>query len=180
MSVSKQEFHDTMLDYKIQVHSEDVEIIWQVVDLAGVGRLDYYTLMRAYFGEMSRPRYAVFLALVRKLDTHKSGYVHVNDVYKYYRAQKHPKVRDGQLTEADMFAKFLSSFELIDAQQVDITNSYNYNNNNYRSISNNNNSSSNKTLLIAYEQLEEYYNGLSICVDSDTDFMQILRNSWNV
>ena len=168
MSVSKQEFHDTMLDYKIQVHSEDVEIIWQVVDLAGVGRLDYYTLMRAYFGEMSRPRYAVFLALVRKLDTHKSGYVHVNDVYKYYRAQKHPKVRDGQLTEADMFAKFLSSIELIDAQQVDITNSYNYN------------SSSNKTLLIAYEQLEEYYNGLSICVDSDTDFMQILRNSWNV
>ena len=30
------------------------------------------------------------------------------------------------------------------------------------------------------EQLEDYYNGLSICVDSDTDFIQILQNSWNV
>ena len=67
--------------------------------------------------------------------------------------------------------KFLGLFELIDAKhlqekigdifyQLSATNS--------------------KAQFISYEQLEQYYNGLSIAVAEDLDFINILKNSWNI
>ena len=33
---------------------------------------------------------------------------------------------------------------------------------------------------VSYVEFEEYYEGLSIQVDSDEDFMSILRNTWTI
>ena len=69
-----------------------------------------------------------------------------------------------------MFKTFLSQFQLLDPKKVNELNELSFT----TAMDNT------KSLLISYEQLEDYYNGLSICVDSDTDFIQILQNSWNV
>ena len=168
--ISQQEFCDTLLEYNVLIHSEDVNIVWQCIDLDMSNYLSYYKLMRTYFGQMNSTRHAYFRMLILKLDTQKIGYVQVNDIYKYYKAARHPKVRQGKITETDMFKTFLSQFQLLDPKKVNELNELSFT----TAMDNT------KSLLISYEQLEDYYNGLSICVDSDTDFIQILQNSWNV
>lgn len=169
--ISNQDLYDAFVEYGIQIHSEDLNIAWQALDLESTGYLNYYLVMRAYFGEMNIARHACFRNLILKIDTIKSGYVAINDIYKYYKANRHPKVRSGDMTENQMYEKFLGLFELIDAKhlqekigdifyQLSATNS--------------------KAQFISYEQLEQYYNGLSIAVAEDSDFINILKNSWNI
>ena len=33
---------------------------------------------------------------------------------------------------------------------------------------------------VTYSEFEDYYEGLSLCVDSDQDFENILKNSWSI
>ena len=164
--VNQQNLYDAFVEYNIQIHSEDLDIVWQSIDFDKLGYLSYYNILRAYFGEMNSDRHAFFRQLMHKLDTQKVGYVQISDVYKYYKAGRHPKVKNGQIKEDDMFEKFLSSFDLLPLDKVpdffELSLSTDF-----------------KSPLISYEQMEEYYNGLSIVVESDQDFINILKNSWN-
>lgn len=165
--ISSQDLYEALCEFNIQMHTEDLNIVWQVLDLESLGRLHYYTVMRAYFGEMNILRHSYFRSLVHKLDPQKTGYIQVGDVYKYYKANRHPRVKSGEMTEKEMYEKFLSSFKLLNPMSTP----------DYYVLST---STDTKSPLIIYEQLEEYYNGLSISIDTDADFVEILRNSWNI
>jgi calcyphosin len=165
--LSQQEFHDALIKYGIQIHSEDITIVWNVLDLNASGVLSYYKLMRSYFGEMNNHRFAVFRSLMNKLDTQKIGYVQLSALDKFFRASRHPKVRAGELSESEMMQQFLNQFDLLNPIKCT----------DFNEIST---STDTKTPLIAYDQFEEYYNGLSIQIESDNDFIQILKNSWNL
>jgi hypothetical protein len=159
--------HDALLEYNIQIHSEDLNIAWQVLDLEACGHLSYYVLLRALLGEMGLTRHGPFRSLIRKLDAQKTGYVQVNDIYKYYRIARHPRVRSGDVREEDFKSSFLRTFDLLLPRQVP----------EFFALST---TADTKSPIIAYEQFEEYYNGLSITVDTDEDFLKILKNSWNL
>lgn len=165
--ITEQDFHNALIEFNIQIHSEDLDIVWQVMDSIGSGYLSYYSLMRAYFGEMNSYRHALFRTLVNKLDTQKIGYIQINAIRKFFKAALHPKVKSGDLTEEEMFNQFLRLFELLEPTKLDYLNELPA-------------SMDMKTRLISYEQFEEYYNGLSIEVENDADFIQILKNSWNL
>lgn len=165
--LTQQEFHDALIKYSIQIHSEDLSIVWNVLDLNSSGVLSYYTLMRSYFGEMNNHRFSMFRSLMNKLDTQKIGYVQLSALDKFFRASRHPKVKAGELSESEMMQQFLNQFDLLNPVKCT----------DFNEIST---STDTKTPLIAYDQFEEYYNGLSIQIESDNDFIQILKNSWNL
>ena len=165
--VTIEDLHNALNEFNVQIHSEDLNIAWQVLDLNMTGRLSYYVLLRALFGEMNIVRHNHFRTLVRKLDTQKTGYIQTNEIAKYYKVARHPRVRSGDIKEEDLKNKFLSSFDLMNPAQVP----------EFFELSTTTDS---KSPIITYEQFEEYYNGLSIIVDTDEDFLKILRNSWNL
>ena len=70
-----------------------------------------------------------------------------------------------------MYEKFLGLFDLIEAKQLQEKTGELF----YQLTTNNS-----KAQFICYEQLEQYYNGLSIAVDDDQDFINILKHSWNI
>ena len=164
--ITTQDLYDAFLAFNIKIHSEDLNIVWQTLDLDNIGLLNYYRIMQTYCPGMNIQRHRSFRALIQKLDTLKTGYVQISDIYKYYKADRHPRVRSGDFTENEMFEKFLSSFQLINPMQHEDF---------YRLST----STDTKSQLISYEQLEQYYNGLSMTVESDADFCSILKNSWN-
>lgn len=164
--VTTQDLYDAFLAFNIEIHSEDLNIVWQTLDLDSMGLIHYYRIMQAYCSCMNIPRHKSFRALIQKLDTLKTGYVQISDIYKYYKADRHPRVRSGDFTQNEMFEKFLSSFQLINPMQHEDF---------YRLST----STDTKSQLISYEQLEQYYNGVSITVKSDAHFCSILKNSWN-
>jgi hypothetical protein len=169
--VTNQDLYDALNEYNIQIHSEDLNIVWQVLDLDLTGYLNYYVVMRAYFGEMNNSRHACFRNLILKIDTIKSGYVAINDIYKYYKANRHPKVRNGDMTENQIYEKFLGLFDLVDAKYLQ---------ENVGELFYQLTAVNSKAKFISYEQIEQYYNGLSIAVAEDKDFVNILKNSWNI
>lgn len=164
--LSTQDLYDAFQEYSIKIHSEDLNIVWQVLDLEGTGLLTPYKVMNAYFGGMNLIRHRQFRSLVHKLDTLKTGFVQTCDIYKYYKANRHPKVKSGDMSESEMFEKFLGCFELINPMK----------NEDFYRLST---TTDTKSQLISYEQLEQYYNGLALAIDADEDFCQILKNSWN-
>jgi calcyphosin len=168
--VTKQQLHDTFIDYNIQIHSEDLHIVWQVLDIddnESSGMINYYTLVKAYLGEMTPNRHSIFRELMHKLDGLKTGYIQVNELLKYYRANKHPKVTNGMMTQDEMFKQFIESFETLHPSKVP----------EYYQLST---STDLKSLLISYEQFENYYNGLSLSIDNDNDFSKIIKNAWHL
>ena len=164
--LSPQDLYDAFQAYAIKIHSEDLNIVWQVVDVEGAGFLTPYRVMNAFLGGMNMVRHRSFRNLVRKLDTLKTGFVRVNDIYKYYKANRHPRVKSGDLTEHEMFEKFLGCFQLVSPMR-------------HEELCRLAATTDDKAQLISYEQLEQYYNGLALAVDADEDFCQILKNSWN-
>ncbi|CAF0963988.1 unnamed protein product [Brachionus calyciflorus] len=164
--INCEQLHEAFQEFNIEIHAEDLRIVWECLDWDKLDQMNYYNVLRSYLGEMNVERHGFFRQLMHKLDTQKTGYVQVSDIYKYYKAARHPRVKNGNLQEDEMFKKFLSSFDLIPLNKVQ----------DYFEIST---SSDMKSPLITYEQLEEYYNGLSIVVESDDDFINILKNSWN-
>lgn len=165
--VSLNQLHEALVEYNVQIHSEDLNIAWQVLDQDMTGYLSHYTLLRSLFGEMNPVRHGQFRTLVRKLDTQKTGFIQTNEIYKYYRMAKHPRVLSGAMKEEDLKKNFLSCFELLMPSQIP----------EFFELST---STDTKSPIISYEQFEEYYNGLSIVVDTDDDFAKILKNSWNL
>ena len=104
---------------------------------------------------------------MRKLDSQKLGYIQTNEIYKFYRIARHPKVKSGDMKEEEFKKNFLISFDLLEPSRVT----------DFNGLST---STDAKSPLITYEQFEEYYNGLSIIIDSDDDFLKIIKNSWNL
>lgn len=164
--IDLQQFHYALSEYNLQIHEDDLDRVWNVLDLDNTGYLSYYTLLRACLGEMNQLRHSYFRELMHKLDTQKSGYIQLTDVHKFYRAKQHPKVKNGEISEKDYFEQLLSYFVSVQVRDLD----------QYRaSIQSNINSP-----LISYEQFENYYNGLSLIVQSDSSFLNILKNSWSI
>ncbi len=165
--VDKEDLYAALQAMRVDMHCEDLRIAWEVLDLKGLGLVDYYRVVVGFVGGMGCERHRAFRALVQKLDTQKTGYVQISDVYKYYRAGGHPRVRSGELKEEEMFARLLSCFEV---EKVAENEEYLYRLSTTQDT---------KSELIRYEELEAYYNGLSLAVDEDGEFCQILKNSWN-
>jgi hypothetical protein len=163
--LDRSQFHTALNQYKLQIHDDDLDIVWQVLDLNNTGCVNYYRLIRAFLGEMNQYKHGVFRELMHKLDTQKSGHFHVTDVYKFFKAKSHPFVRSGQIDENEVFEQFLSAFEFIKPNTMKTYATFQANSN---------------TLLIDYEQFENFYNGLSLIVNSDKDFVCILKNSWSL
>lgn len=164
--VDIEQFHAALKEFNLQIHEDDLSVVWNVLDLNKFGYLSYYTLLRTYLGEMNQARHAYFRDLMHKLDPQKTGFVQVTDIHKFYKAKQHPSVKVGDITEKDLFEQFLSTFDYINPQETDF----------YRaSIQSNVNSP-----LVTYEQFENFYNGLSLIIEFDNDFITILKNSWSL
>jgi Ca2+-binding EF-hand superfamily protein len=100
---------------------------------------------------MSEYRKLYVLKAFVKMDANKHGAITFGDVRKFYNVHKHPKVRSGECTEDEIVKMFLDSFDVTVVKGE-----------------------------LTFREFEEYYEGLSIGVESDEDFCNILRNAWNV
>lgn len=61
---------------------------------------------------MSQARQTVILTAFRKLDKNGDGIVNVEDMKDVYNVKKHPKFLSGEMSEEQLFKKYLESFEM--------------------------------------------------------------------
>ncbi|KAM4036119.1 calcyphosin-2 isoform 2-T2 [Anomaloglossus baeobatrachus] len=148
----KAEFKQALQTYHLELSDKIFESIWLILDENNEGRVDYGTFIRALIGEMNEDRKSFVRKAFMKLDPNKTGVVSMVDIRKFYCAKKHPQVLAGSSSEEEIKSAFLETME---------------------------NACSNPQ-EVSYSEFEDYYEGLSIGIMSDEDFINILRNSWGI
>ncbi|XP_067946012.1 calcyphosin-2-like isoform X2 [Watersipora subatra] len=87
----------------------------------------------------------------QKMDPQRAGVVSFPSMRKFFNAAKHPWVKSGQLSEIGLTEQFLASWShCVTLEQI------------------------------SYLEFEEYYEGLSIGIESDDEFINILKNCWGL
>ena len=102
-------------------------------------------------------RSLVFQAFT-KLDRNGNGEIEKNDITGLYNASHHPDVRDKKKTEEEVLSDFLDTFEI----HYSILHPGEYNK------------------RVNFAEFCEYYNNVSVNIDSDEYFELMIRNAWKL
>uniref|UniRef100_A0A8D1Q1V0 Calcyphosine 2 n=1 Tax=Sus scrofa TaxID=9823 RepID=A0A8D1Q1V0_PIG len=150
--LEKADFKQALEVFHLEVSENDFESLWLILNGNGDGKVDYGEFRRAVVGEMNEYRKSFVRKAFMKLDFNKTGTVSITDIRKCYCAKKHPQVISGHSTEEEIKSSFLETLK--DACI--------------------------KSDEVSYGEFEDYYEGLSIGIIDDEDFVNILRTPWGI
>ncbi|CAL1546121.1 unnamed protein product [Lymnaea stagnalis] len=137
--------------YHIDVEPEKLEEVFDILDPEGSKLLDYGDYMREVLGEMNEYRKALVRKAFRKLDNGKKGAIHISDVNKFFNLNAKYRPRTDGASNQSALQAFLEDVRENEKEE-----------------------------LISYIEFEEYYEGLSLNIDKDEDFANVLCNTWNI
>ncbi|XP_075810318.1 calcyphosin-2 isoform X1 [Microtus pennsylvanicus] len=152
--LEKAEFQQALKTFHLEVSEQDFESSWLILQSNGPSKnkVDYGEFKRAIFGEMNEYRKSFVRKAFMKLDFNKTGIVSVIDIRKCYCARKHPHVISGHSTEEEIKSSFLETLR----------------------------EACSKSDEVSYGEFEDYYEGLSIGITDDEDFVSILCTPWGI
>jgi hypothetical protein len=102
----------------------------------------------------------------KKLDANKNGVIQLDDIKLFYNAKLNPQVLSGEKTEDQVLSEFLSNFDSIEKDGT-VT---------YEVMS----SAEDGSNSDFFKEFEEYYNGVSISIDRDDYFSEMMKTVWKV
>ncbi|GFO40241.1 calcyphosin-2-like [Plakobranchus ocellatus] len=137
--------------FRINLDPQHLEDVFEILDPEGMKMLDYVDFLHGIVGEMSEYRKIFVRKAFQKLDSSRKGVIHISDVSKFFNVNAKYKPVSGAASNVSALQAFLEDVRESAKQDV-----------------------------ISYTEFEEYYEGLSISLPSDEDFVNVLRNTWNV
>ncbi|KAL4465956.1 hypothetical protein ABPG74_004193 [Tetrahymena malaccensis] len=155
--ISYPEFRKAMNDYKMNLSDEEMQALFQYIDMNGNGVIEIDELVRNLQGEMNDFRRGLVDQAFNKLDKNRDGTLTVNDIKGVYSAKNHPDVRSGKKTEDEILGEFLETFELHHHLKVGM-----------------------KDQRVSREEFHEYYNNVSANIDNDQYFELMIVNAYRL
>ena len=104
------EFSKGVKNAGLKVPPEALEELFQSFDYDNSGAISYDEFMVKILGEMNERRIAVVKAAFNKIDLDKSGVVELNEVKRWYNTKNNPQVLNGEITEEDLYSRFIETF----------------------------------------------------------------------
>lgn len=151
------EFIKAMKDYRVGLSATEIKVLFNVFDRDGTGVIDYDEFLRQIRGEMNQKRVNIVLKAFDKLDLDKGGVIEIDEVKSLYNAKNSKDVLSGKKTEEQVYQEFLETFE-----------------------AHHNIKSGVKDHRVTQEEFIEYYANISMSIDSDEYFIQMIENSWKL
>ncbi|XP_047125720.1 calcyphosin-2 isoform X1 [Hydra vulgaris] len=137
--------------YRIIIDDEQFEEIWALIDKYQDNRIDFLDFSRSFIGEMSEIRKFWVRKAFSKIDANRTGCGKLSDIRKFYLAKQTSVLKESDLVD-----------ELTQGSQ-DYKPPKDYNNE-----------------YITYTLFEAYYEGVSLGIDSDDEFIALVRNCWTI
>jgi len=159
-SLDKEEFKKAMHDFRIGLSDKQVVVAFGAFDRDGSGEISYDEFLRTIRGEMNSTRAAIAKKAFNIMDKDKSGKLDINDIRGTYNAKHHPDVKAGKKTEDEILGEFLDTFE-----------------DHFADMKGNEDS---RDGIINMVEWLEYYNNVSMSIDTDEYFKVMMTNAWNL
>ncbi|KAM5287885.1 calcyphosin-2 [Ctenodactylus gundi] len=152
--LDKADFKQTLSAFHLELPEKDFESSWIILNVNGhgKGKVDYGEFKRAVIGEMNEYRKSFVRKAFMKLDFNKTGVVPIINIKKTYCAKLHPQVISGHSTEEEIKSSFLETLK----------------------------DACSKSDEVSYGEFEDYYEGLSIGIEADEDFVNNIRTPWGI
>ena len=109
---------------------------------------------------MNSTRQAIAMKAFKIMDKDGSGQLDINDIRGTYNAKQHPDVKAGKKTEDEILGEFLDTFEdhFCDVKGQEDSRDGNINK----------------------KEWIEYFNNVSMSIDTDDYFKVMMTNAWNL
>ncbi|EDO33723.1 predicted protein, partial [Nematostella vectensis] len=98
-------------------------------------------------------RFRIIMKAFHKMDTTGDGVITIADLKKVYNARQDKRYQSGEMTEAEVFQKFLATFEPDPAKRDG---------------------------KVTKGEFLDYYNGVSVSIDDDAYFDLMMRQAWKL
>lgn len=152
-SIDMKEFKKGLHDYGVDLENKEIQEMYKLFDRDGSGTIDFDEFLISLRPPMSKARKDVILKAFRKLDKTGDGVITVEDLKGVYNVKNHPKYLNGEMTEEQVFTKFLESFEA-GSDQIDGK--------------------------VTKDEFINYYSGVSASIDQDAYFLLMMKNAWKL
>lgn len=149
--LSKSDLEEGLREFHIDLPQTTLDKLFEAITDKDRDYLDYYLYMLAVIGEMNEFRKDFVRKTYQKMGGAKKGSISVGEIRKFYHAGNQTKVISGDT--------FYDAFELM----LGVCKK-----------------STKESEILEYLEWEEYYDGLSIGIESDQEFVNIFKNLWCV
>ena len=156
--LKRKEFHKFLEDYRFNIPPETEKKLFDAFDRNKSGNIDYDEFIHTLIGQMNDFRTQIVQNAFEKLDKEKKGRVPYDVIRESYNPDKHPEVLNGNRTKEEILSKFIDLFE------------YHFN------LLNQNKKSDSASL----EEFIDFYNYISIFIDDDKYFENIMARVWGL
>lgn len=131
---------------------DELREVFDYFDKDGSGSLDYEEFLGAVRPPMSKIRKQLIQKAFAKMDKTGDQIITIDDMIGVYDASKHPKVKNGEMTEKQVLREFLRNFEAADNADGQVT----------------------------LDEWMDYYSGVSVSIDDDAYFSLMMYNCWGI
>ena len=145
-------------DFNFGLNDKQIQMAFDAFDRDNTGEIDYDEFLRTIRGEMNDFRRNLVNQVFNKLDINGNGEISFDEIQAKYNAQNHPEVLSGKRTEEEVLKEFMDTFQ----------DTYNYL------------CGTETDNIITLEEFMEYYENVSMTIDSDEYFEIMLNNGWGL
>ncbi|CAH3164958.1 unnamed protein product, partial [Porites lobata] len=148
-----EEFKGGLKDYELDLSDEEVTELFSYFDKDGSGQISFDEFIVALPGNLEGPRLAVVKEAFKRADKTGDGEVTFEDLKGVYKVTEHPKYKNGEWSEDQVFKEFLNSFEP---------------------------DPSSRDGKVTEREFLDYYAAIGANIDNDAYFELMMRNAWKI
>ena len=157
-TIDFKEFKKCCEQFKLNLTEDEVKTAFISFDRDNTGEIDYDEFLRTIRGDMNDFRKNLVYQVFNKLDLNGNGEISFDELQAKYSAKSHPEVLSGRKKEEEVLKEFMDTFQ----------DTYNYL------------CGTETDNIITLEEFMEYYENISMTIDSDEYFETMLNNAWNL
>ena len=151
------EFSKSLHEFETELSEEEITNLFAYFDKDNTGFLNYINFINAIRGPMSQKRTLILKEAFKKLDIDKGGQIEISELKSQFNAKNDKDVKSGEKTEEEVYTEFVDTFQMNHDNRVGPRNK-----------------------RVTLDEFLDYYNFISMGIDDDNYFINLVQNSWKL
>ena len=151
------EFSKSFHEFETELSEEEITNLFAYFDKDNTGVLNYINFINAIRGPMSQKRVLILKEAFKKLDIDKGGQIEISEIKSQFNAKNDKDVKSGEKTEEEVYTEFVDTFQMNHDNRVGPRNK-----------------------RVTLDEFLDYYNFISMGIEDDNYFINLVQNSWKL